>query len=78
MTDIAIFNAELSTQNYITSQYSNAAKRRSNILLCRNSALKMVISVTVWYRKKGGNIWDDDEVRFVLDQHAELDLYSVS
>jgi hypothetical protein len=22
--------------------------------------------------------WDDDEVRFVLDQHAELDLYSAS
>jgi len=22
--------------------------------------------------------WDDDEVHFVLDQHAELDLYSVS
>jgi hypothetical protein len=22
--------------------------------------------------------WDDDEVRFVLDQYAELDLYSAS
>ena len=22
--------------------------------------------------------WDDDEVRFVLDQHAELDFYSAS
>jgi hypothetical protein len=22
--------------------------------------------------------WDDDEVRFVLDQHTELDFYSVS
>jgi hypothetical protein len=22
--------------------------------------------------------WDDDDVRFVLDQHAELDLYSAS
>jgi len=22
--------------------------------------------------------WNDDEVRFVLDQHAELDLYSAS
>ena len=22
--------------------------------------------------------WDDDEVRFVLDQHADLDLYSAS
>ncbi len=22
--------------------------------------------------------WDDDEVRFVLDQHGELDLYSPS
>jgi hypothetical protein len=26
-----------------------------------------------------GNLqWDDDEVRFVLDQHAELDFYSPS
>ena len=23
-------------------------------------------------------LWDDDELRFVLDQHAELDLYSAS
>ena len=22
--------------------------------------------------------WDDDEVRFILDQHAELDFYSAS
>jgi len=22
--------------------------------------------------------WDDDEVRFVLDQHADLDFYSAS
>ena len=22
--------------------------------------------------------WDDDEVRFILDQHAELDLFSTS
>ena len=22
--------------------------------------------------------WDDDEIRFVLDQHAELDFYSAS
>ena len=26
-----------------------------------------------------GNLqWDDDEVRFVLDQHAELDFYSAN
>jgi cupin superfamily acireductone dioxygenase involved in methionine salvage len=43
MTDITIFNAQVSTQKYITS-----------------------------------HIWDDDEVRFFLDQPTEFDLYSDS
>jgi hypothetical protein len=31
------------------------------------------------YRHEQVNFqWDDDEVRFVLDQHAELDFYSAS
>ena len=30
------------------------------------------------YREQVIFQWDDDEVRFVLDQHAELDFYSAS
>ena len=30
------------------------------------------------WRKQVNFQWDDDEVRFVLDQHAELDLHSAS
>ena len=30
------------------------------------------------WRKQVNFQWDDDEVRFVLDQHGELDLYSAS
>ena len=30
------------------------------------------------WRKQVNFQWDDDEVRFVLDQHAELDFYSAS
>jgi hypothetical protein len=29
-------------------------------------------------REQGNFQWSDDKVRFVLDQHAELDLYSAS
>ena len=29
-------------------------------------------------REQVNFLWDDDEVRFVLDQHAELDFYSAS
>ena len=32
---------------------------------------------TIW-REQVNFQWDDDEVRFVLDQHAELGLYSAS
>ena len=30
------------------------------------------------WRKQGNYEWDDDEVCIVLDQHAEVDLYSAS
>jgi biotin synthase-like enzyme len=30
------------------------------------------------WREQAKFQWDDDEVRFVLDQHAELNLYSAS
>ena len=44
-----------------------------------SSALKMVnISQNLIKKKRGGDIWDNDEVRFVVDKHAELDLYSAS
>jgi hypothetical protein len=35
------------------------------------------ISAILW-REQVHFQWDDDEVRFVLDQHAELDFYSAS
>jgi hypothetical protein len=34
-------------------------------------------SAILW-REQVNFQWDDDEVRFVLDQHAELDFYSAS
>ena len=34
-------------------------------------------SAILW-REQVSFQWDDDEVRFVLDQHAELDFYSAS
>jgi hypothetical protein len=43
---------------------------RSEWLLNANSAIFQLSQVNFQ--------WDDDEVRFVLDQHAELDFYSAS
>jgi hypothetical protein len=34
-------------------------------------------SATLWWEQVNFQ-WDNDEVRFVLDQHAELDSYSAS
>jgi hypothetical protein len=36
-----------------------------------------VFSAISW-REQVNFQWDDDEVRFVLDQHTELDFYSAS
>jgi hypothetical protein len=33
---------------------------------------------TMSWREQVNFQWDDDEVRFVLDQHAKLDFYSAS
>ena len=44
------------------------------LLFNANSAIFLAIS----WRKQVNFQWDNDEVRFVLDQHAELDLYSAS
>jgi len=36
-------------------------------------------AISAWSRREQVNFqWDDDEVRFVLDQHNEFDLYSAS
>jgi hypothetical protein len=32
----------------------------------------------ITWREQVNFQWDDDDVRFVLDQHAELDFYSAS
>ena len=42
------------------------------LLFNANSAIFCYIS----WREQVNFQWDDDEVRFVLDQHAELDFYS--
>jgi hypothetical protein len=44
------------------------------LLFNANSAIFLAIS----WRKQVNFQWDNDEVRFVLDQHAELDFYSSS
>jgi hypothetical protein len=42
----------------------------------------MVVPLMTWmcvsWREQVNFQWDDDKVRFVLDQHAELDFYSAS
>ena len=35
-------------------------------------------SLAISWREQVNFQWDDDEVRFVLDQHAELDVHSAS
>jgi hypothetical protein len=44
------------------------------LLFNTNSAIFSDIS----WQEKINFQWNDDEVRFVLDQHAELDFYSAS
>jgi hypothetical protein len=44
------------------------------VLFNANSAIFSAIS----WREQVNFQWDDDEVRFVLEQHAELDFYSAS
>ena len=36
------------------------------------------VSLAISWREQVNFQWDDDEVRFVLDQHAELDVHSAS
>ena len=40
------------------------------------SAIFQLYSIS--WREQINFQWDDDEIRFVLDQHPELDFYSVS
>ena len=42
------------------------------ILFNANSA----IFPAIWWQEQVNFQWDDDEIRFVLNQHAELDFYS--
>jgi hypothetical protein len=46
------------------------------LLFNANSAIFLLYNVS--WREQINFQWDDDEVRFVLDQHAELDFYSTS
>jgi hypothetical protein len=42
-----------------------------------NDCCLTIITAISW-REQVNFQWDDDEVRFVLDQHAELDFFSAS
>ena len=44
------------------------------VLVKANSAIVLDLS----WRKQVNCQWDDDDVRFVLDQHTELNFYSAS
>jgi hypothetical protein len=46
----------------------------TDLLFNANSSIFSAIS---WWEQDNFQ-WDDDDVRFVLDQHAYLDLYSAS
>jgi hypothetical protein len=48
--------------------------KEERLLFSFNSAICSAIS----WREQVNFQWDDDEVRFVPDQHAELDFYSAS
>jgi len=41
------------------------------------NANSVILQLLSWQEKVNFQ-WDDEEVRFVLDQHAELDFYSAS
>ena len=59
---------------------------QSHLFVKRNETSEWVIvalrqlsnSSAISWREQVNFQWDGDEVRFVLDQHAELDLYSAS
>jgi hypothetical protein len=46
------------------------------LLFNANSAIFQLCNVSWW--EQVNSQWDDDVVRFVLNQHAELDFYSAS
>jgi hypothetical protein len=48
------------------------------LLFNANSAIFQLYHVHDSWLEQVNFQWDDDEVRFVLDQHAELDFYSAS
>ena len=59
---------------YLSYQFSQTCWVSKWLLFNANSAIVSVIS----WREQVNVQWDDNGVRFVLDQHAELDFYSVS
>jgi hypothetical protein len=52
------------------------AKTNGECVIVVKRQLRNVSAIS--WREKVNFQWDDDEVRFVLDQHAELDFYSAS
>ena len=65
---IVVFNCLLGKILFYNNEWMNN---------CCLSPIQQFFSYIMPRREQLGFQWDDDEVRFVLDQHAKLDFYSV-
>ena len=78
-----MFLSVLWTPKSIFSSYKPSQKRNitGEIFINSNSEWVIVVNansaILSWHEQVNFQ-WDDDEVRFVLDQHAELDFNSAS
>jgi hypothetical protein len=68
---------ELSLQKFWWNILSKRPTTPTKMVRVSEWLLFNAISAILW-REQVHFQWDDDEVRFVLDQHAELDFYSAS
>ena len=92
--DMWIANLQMATSKYVEEfpfkLYEELSLQKFwwNILSKRPTTPTKMVRVSEWllfnaisailWREQVHFQWDDDEVRFVLDQHAELDFYSAS
>jgi hypothetical protein len=58
--------------------WTNTSQEWVNEWLLLNTSSAVFSATCISWRKQVNFQWDDDEVRFVLDLHAELDFYSAS
>ena len=85
-----MYNSKQQQLNKKMSFLGLRRKRKNWILVLLYSIIFHIIFLFIVVQRKLSNFsaiswreqvnfkWDDDEVRFVLDQHAELDFYSAS